>query len=218
VLAVNDDWRLRVTLLDHDHADTLAGSFAAGELESDLEARLQDRVVISGDGSELFLYAGTREALEGVQQMIEPLAAEHKWEPEFELKRWHPVSEEWEDPDLPLPTTADEQAAEHAELIEREREEAQEQGFTEYELRIECASHGDATRLAEQLESEGLPHVRRWRYVIVSASDEDSAKQLADRLTTEAPEGAQVTVEGTADATLAGRPWNRFALFGGLGG
>jgi hypothetical protein len=218
VLAVNDDWRLRVTLLDHDHADTLAGSFAAGGLEHDLDTQLRDRVVISGDGSELFLYAGTREVLESVQRMIEPIAAEHSWEPKFELKRWHPASEDWEDPDVPLPTTPDEQAAEHAELMEREREEAQEHGFTDFEVRIECASRGDAARLAEQLEAEGLPHVRRWRYVIVGASDEDAAGQLADRLRREAPAGSTVTVEGTASAALAGRPRNLFALFGGLGG
>jgi hypothetical protein len=218
VLAVNDDWRLRVTMRDPAHADTLVGGFAAGELEHDLDARLKDRVVISGDGSELFLYAGTREVLEGVQRMIEPIAAEHSWEPEFELTRWHPASEEWEDPDVPLPTTPDEQAAERAELMEREREEAQEHGFTDFEVRVECASRGDAARLAEQLEAEGMPHVRRWRYVIVGASDEDSAGELANRLRSEAPDGANVTVEGTAGAALAGRPPNRFALFGGLGG
>jgi hypothetical protein len=63
-----------------------------------------------------------------------------------------------------------------------------------------------------------MPHVRRWRYVIVGASDEDSAGELANRLRSEAPDGSNVTVEGTAGAALAVRPPNRFALFGGLGG
>jgi hypothetical protein len=217
VLAVNDDWRLRVTLSDHEHANRLAGSLAASELEHDLDTQLQDRVAISRDGSELFLYAGTREVLEGVQRTIEPIAAEHHWEPSFELTRWHPASEEWEAADVPLPATADEQAAERAELMEREREEAHDHG-TDFEVRVECSSRGDAARLAEQLEAEGLPHVRRWRYVIVGASDEDSAGELADRLRREAPDGSRVTVEGTAGAALAGRPPNVFALFGGLGG
>jgi hypothetical protein len=215
---VNDDWRLLVTLRDHEHANALAGNLAASELEHDLSTELQDRVVISRDGSELYLYAGTREGLEGVQRLVERVAAEHDREPAFELKRWHPTSEEWEDADVPLPTSPDEQAEEREELMEREREDAQEHGFTDFEVRVECPSRGDATQLAEQFETEGLPHVRRWRYVIVGAADEDSARELADRLKREAPDGAQVTVEGTAGAALAGRPPNLFALFGGLGG
>lgn len=215
---MNDDWRLHVTLLDHEHADALAGNLAASELEHDLSTRLEDRVVISRDAAELFLYAGTREVLEGVQHLIERVASEHEWQPEFELNRWHPAAEEWEDADVPLPTTPTEQASERAELMEREREETDGDGSADFEVRIQCRSHGDAVQLAEQLESEGIPHARRWRYVIVSAPDEDSAKQLAERLLTEAPDGSEVTVEGTADAAWAGRPPNVFALFGGLGG
>jgi hypothetical protein len=218
VLAVNDDWRLRVTLLQNDDADTLAGGLAAGELEHDLTASLKDRVAVSGEGSEVFCYAGARGVLESVQTTIERLSAEQKWEPEFELKRWHPTAKEWEDPDVPMPASAGEQAAERAELMEREREEVEEHGSTVFEVRIQCRSHGDAVQLAEQLESEGLPHARRWRYVLVGAADEDSAQTLADRLRSEAPEGSEVTVEGTARAALDERPPNIFALFGGLGG
>jgi len=215
---VNDDWRLRVMLRDPEHANALAGNLAASAIARDLSTRLQDRVVISRDGSELFLYAGAREGVDGAKQVIAQLAAEHDWQPEFELKRWHATSEEWEDADVPLPTTPDEQAAERAELMEREREEAAEQGRSDFEVRVQCRSHADAVHLAEQLESEGLPHARRWRYVIVGATDEDSAQSLAERLRGEAPDGSEVTVEGTAGAALAGRPSNVFALFGGLGG
>ena len=41
--------------------------------------------------------------------------------------RWHPVSEEWVDADLPLPDSEAAAAAEHAEMIEREREEQRPQ-------------------------------------------------------------------------------------------
>ena len=215
---MNDDWRLLVTLRDPAHANALAGNLAASEIERDLSTRLQDRVVMSRDGAELFLYAGAREGLDSAKEQITQLATEHDWQPEFELKRWHPTSEEWEDADVPLPTTPGEQAAERAELMGREREQAAEQGRTDFEVRVQCRSHGDAVQLAEQLESEGLPHARRWRYVIVGAADEDSAQSLAERLRSEAPAGSEGTVEGTAGAALAGRPPNVFALFGGLGG
>jgi hypothetical protein len=218
VRAVNDDWRLLVTLLDREHANALAGSLAASELEHDLSTRLQDRVVFSRDGSELFLYAGTREVLEGVRSMIERTAAERDWEPSFELKRWHPAAEAWEDPDVPLPSSPEEQAAERAELMERESEDAEEQGYTDFEVKVQCESRADAAELADRLEAEGLPHVRRYRYVVIGAQNEESAHQLADRLRGEVPEGSEITVEGTAGAAYAGQPANLFALFGGLGG
>ena len=46
MLAVNDDWRLRVTLLQNDDADTLAGGLAAGELEHDLTASLKEHAAL----------------------------------------------------------------------------------------------------------------------------------------------------------------------------
>ncbi len=215
---MSDDWRLHVTLRDPDHANALAANLTASEIEHDLSTQLQDRVAISRDGAELFFYAGAREPLDGAKQLIAQVAGERNWQPDFELARWHPTAEEWEDADAPLPSTPDEQAAERAELMEREREQAAAQGHADFEVRVQCRSHADAVHLAERLESEGLPHARRWRYVIVGAADEDSAQSLADRLRGEAPDGAEVTVEGSADAALAGRPPNVFALFGGLGG
>jgi hypothetical protein len=214
---MNDDWRLRVTLREHDHADRLAGGLAATEIEQGVATSLRDRVIVSRDGAELFCYAGARDQLDGAQSLITSLASEHGWDPEFELKRWHPTAEEWEDADAELPDSASGLAAERADRIEHEREHA-EAGFTDYEVRVQCASHQDASRLADQLEAEGVPHARRWRYVLVGATDEDSAAALAERLRGEAPEGAEVTVEGTAGAALAGRPANPFAFLGGLAG
>jgi hypothetical protein len=215
---MNDDWRLRITLRDHDHADRLAGSLAATEIEHDVAASLNDRVIVSRDGAEALSYAGTRDQIDRAEKLIASIAAEHGWDPVFELRRWHPDSEEWEDPDEPLPTSAGERAAERTELMESEREESEAQGYPEYEERVQCRSHAGATALADRLAAEGLPHVRRWRYVVIGATDEDSAKALAERLRSEAPEGSEVTVEGSVGATLENKPANPYALFGGLGG
>jgi hypothetical protein len=53
-----------------------------------------------------------------------------------------------------------------------------------------------------------------WR----GATDEDSAKALAERIRNEAPAGSRVKVEGTWAAAYAERPPNPFAVLGGLGG
>jgi len=215
---MNDDWRLHIQVHDPTHAAQMAEQMANWEVQDELEAAFHDRVVISGDGRELFCYAATREQAERVREMLDSLAAKKGWQVEVELARWHPVAEEWEDPEKPLPNTEGDLAAEHAELIGREREEAREQGYPDFEVRVRCRSRSDAIELGERLRAEGIPSLRRWHYVLVGATDEDAAKVLAERIAAEAPAGAVVSTEGTGRAANAVRPGNPFAVFGGLGG
>ncbi len=72
--------------------------------------------------------------------------------------------------------------------------------------------------LAERLRDEGIPVVHRWSAVLVGATDEDSAEQLAERLRAEAPPGCSVTVEGNFRAIYEDRPWSPFWVLGGLAG
>ena len=93
-----------------------------------------------------------------------------------------------------------------------------DQGYPEFEVRIQCASRHDAGELSHRLSEEGTPHVRRHSYLLVGAADEDSANALADRLRGEVPAGSEVTVERNQRAIYDHRPWNPFTLLGGLGG
>jgi hypothetical protein len=213
---VSDDWRLRTDLRDDGAAFKLTELLEKSEHE--LEGDFDDRVAVSRDGGEVFCYTGTRALAERVEVLVRSLASENGWEIETDLKRWHPVAEEWEDPDKPLPTGRDE-ASEHAELIEREREEAAERGYAEFEVRVELPSYRDAAAFVEKLREEGVPYLRRWKYVLVGATDEDTAATLAQRLRIEAPPGSTVQVEGTAHAIRAETPTRiRYAVFGGMGG
>ncbi len=85
-------------------------------------------------------------------------------------------------------------------------------------MRVQCASHRDTVQLAHRLRSEGIPYLRRWRYVLIGATDEESAAALAERLSAEAPPGSTVTTEASLAAIDAETPANPFAVFGGLGG
>jgi hypothetical protein len=98
-----------------------------------------------------------------------------------------------------------------------ERRQAEERGYPEFEVRVDLPSRRDATHFAERLQDEGLPTVHRWRFLLVGASDEDSAKVLAERIQGEAPLGSRVSVEGTWKAAYAEGPANPFAVLGGLG-
>ena len=213
---MNDDWRVQVTCPTSAAAADLGGALRGGEFQHDMQASAGERVVVSVDDRDLFLYAGARAQAERAIEAVKSLAAGSGVR--TELRRWHPAAEEWIDADLPLPESEAALAAEHAETIERERAESAQLHYDEYEVRVSTHSHRETLELAEQLRGEGIPCLRRWRYLLIGATDEDAAKRLADRVRALAPAGSEVVVEGTVAAVEAETGGNPFAVFGGLGG
>jgi hypothetical protein len=213
-----DDWRVTIDFDDEGDGTQLAEWLAALRLEGEERATLGDRVVVSRNGPRVFLYsdseAPAREALRTVEARIEQegIAAVTA------LERWHPVEQAWKDAFVPLPDTADELAAEHERMQEREAAESLERGTAEWEVRVELPTHEQTVRLAEQLESEEIPVVRRHTFLLAGAVNEDAARALADRLRAEAPEGARVEVEPGGGLVWEVAPQNPFVVFGGLGG
>ena len=214
---MNDDWRLQIDLHDEKHLRPLVERLDARELEHDLSDAFHDRVIVSRNDKRVFLYAGSREQAEQARKLILTLAEQHGWTVDADLKRWHPTAEDWEDPDKPLPEGDAAQIAEHEALMAAERKETAETGDPEFEVRVDLPSRHEAIRFAERLRAEGLPAVQRWKFLLVGATDEDSAKLLAERIRGEAPSGSQVNVEGTWKEAYAERPPNPFAVLGGLG-
>ena len=215
---MSDDWRLRIELASAAQARELAQTLQSGEVEHELDEGFGARVVISLDDALLFAYAGSSEQLGRAAGTIRQLATQRGWSIQAEVARWHPVAEEWEDPDAPLPRTQDAIAAERAQLIEEEQAESQAAGRSQWEVRVECGSHHDTVALARTLSDEGLTNVRRWRFLLIGAADEESALALAARVRAQVPSGSTVTVEQSSAAIEAGRPFNPYALLGGLGG
>jgi hypothetical protein len=216
---MSDDWRVHVGLLDDGAARELTERLRAERLGDSAQTAFGDQLIVSADGPNVFCYAGERAPAEMAADTIRAIAAEHGWDISLELKRWHPTAEEWEDPDVPLPRTDAERAAEHAQRVAKEREDSAERGYAEYEVRVQCSSHHETVELAERLRGEGLSVVRRWRYLLVGASDEDAANALAERLRAEAPPGSTVVAEVSQRAAYDDDPARgSFAIFGGLGG
>jgi hypothetical protein len=85
-------------------------------------------------------------------------------------------------------------------------------------VRVQTRTRHDASELSHRLDDEDIPHVHRWSYLLIGASDEDSANALAERLRGEAPAGSEVVVEPNRRSVYEHRPWNPFTLLGGLGG
>jgi hypothetical protein len=210
----DQDWRLRVRFADEAHGLHLTERLHAAELAHEAHERFGQRVVVSRDGPEVFLYADSEGAAKEAESVVRAELESEGRDAEIELDRWHPAEEEWIDAAQPLPDDSAERDAEHAALMAEESEEARERGYAEFEVRIDLPSWGDATELSTRLDDDGLPHVRRWRYIVLGAVNEDAANELAERLRGELPSDAQVSVEGSFVAAQAERPYKPFAIFG----
>jgi hypothetical protein len=203
---MNDDWRIQVDFVEEGSAKVLHDHLEAVELKHDLRKSFHDLVIVTRDGARVYLYAGDRGQAEAAQALIERLAQEQDWGIATDVKRWHSAEEEWRPVDEALPEAGDGKAAEHRKLIEHERIQAEERGYPEFEAFAELPSQAEARELAERLSQEGLQCVRRWKYVAIGATDEDSAKALAERIRAEAPTGSRVTAQGTPQAAFYDLP------------
>ena len=212
-----DDWRVTIDFDDEGDGTQFAEWLAALELEADEREKLGDRVIVSRDGPRVFLYTDAEDRARAVYQTVQARIESEGQSAVISLEGWHPVEQAWKDPSVPLPQTEEEIHAEHERLQEREAAESLEKGRSEWEVRVELASHEDTDAMAKHLESEGIPIVRRYTYLLAGAVNEDDARALAERLEREAPEGAKIAVEPGGGLIWEVAPRNPFVVFGGLG-
>jgi hypothetical protein len=192
-----DDWRIRIEL-EPEHAGGFLGRLGGGlgsrarDLANELEAA---RLAVSRDDDTLFVYAATRAQARDAQQIVEAELEEAKVEPiTVKLEHWLADEERWDD----------------EPKGETWEEEVLDEGYSPWEVRIECESHDAAEALADQLEQQGLSVARRWKYVVAGTATEEEARALATRLHGEVEAGGEVVYESM--------PNNPFSIFGGLGG
>jgi len=192
-----DDYRIRIEVGEEDAPGLLErlglelGGEAA-ELARELEKR---RLVVSQDGDEVFVYAGTYAEAERARSVIQAVlndlgipavtGAVERWLADEE--RWdnEPPDETWEEEEL-------------------------EHGYAPWEVRVRTHSRDEAHALEAQLESEGFPVVRLFDHLVVGARSREDAETLAARVHGEVEPGGALVWE-----TIPGNP---FAVFGGLGG
>jgi hypothetical protein len=217
--AMADDFRIAVEFGDEASLLHFGRSLREREFEKELHEQLSDGVVVSRDGSQIFLYASTpeqaRAAERAVREVLDQLGVQAEVSP---VLRWHPVEERWEDASVLLPQTDDEVEAERQRREEQQTKEAQALGYAEWEVRVDLPNHRDAVKLADQLEQEGIsPVVRRWKYLLIGTATDDDARALAERIRAEAPEGADVRAEPSSTIGWETTGSNPFASFGGFG-
>jgi hypothetical protein len=191
----DDDWRVTVTLHDEAHVGRALQSLREHEVEDDVRRRLGHRVAVSADGPRVFLYAGTEDAAREADRVVREVLAQRGLGAGFALDRWHPAEKEWQDADVPLPQSDEQRAAEHQRLEAEETQESLATGHAQFEVRVELPSHRAAVALADRLQAEGRPVIRRWKFLVLGANDSDDARDLAEVIRQEAPPDATVQVE-----------------------
>jgi hypothetical protein len=216
---VADDYRITIEFEDEGSVLHFGRLLSERELERELRERLGDGVVVTRNGHEVFLYAGSLEQARAAEKAVREALEEHEMQAGVSpILRWHPVEERWEDVSTPLPQTDEQLSEERRRRDEQQTREAEEEGYGDWEVRIDLPSHGDAVELAERLEGEGIaPLVRRWKYILIGTATEDEARALAKRLEDEVPAGATVKAEVSAAVGWELTSQNPWAIFGGFG-
>src|SRR3954462_1777686 len=212
---MSEDWRVELRIEGHGGPRRLLDAAREHTVAREARGRLGDRVVVTLDRDLLFAYTSTRDEAEAAAAELGSLAGAHGLEAQADVQRWHPVEEAWEGPDVALPATDEQEAAERARLDAGEDADSAAWGHPEWEVRVELPGHEETVALAERLKAEGHGVLRRSRYVLVGAGSEDEAGALAERLRRELPPAAKVTAEGSE--ALAWAQLHPFSWLGGLG-
>ena len=192
----SDDWRITIEVEESkaDHVlDRLAGELGAEahELAADLKQR---RLSVSRDGDTIFVYAGSQADAEKARAIVESELRANEIEAKTsKVEHWLDAEERWDD-EPPGETW---------------EEEALDEGFAPWEVRVECSSRQEARDLAERLESEGYRPLRQFHYLIVGAASHEDAEALATRLHGEVEVGGEVVLEAMSSTPA------RFAFFSG---
>ena len=213
-----EDWRLTVTPADAAGVAPLLQVLHEHRADHELEVPAGERVAVSAADDRVIVYADTRRSAESAQEVIAQLATDSGVEVGFLLDRWHPEEERWEDARVALPSTEAEHELEHERREADEEADSEATGIADWDVRIEFRSHHGAAEFADRAEADGQSVVRRWKFVLIGANDEDEARELAARLEKELPEGAVVHAEPGSGVAWEFTPSNRFAVFGGLAG
>jgi hypothetical protein len=192
---MSDEWRVEVHLEDEGHGLTLGDRLRSLDLDDEARRRLGERVVVTRDGSRMFLYTGSEQTAREAERVAKELASDEGLEAKTHITRWHPDEEEWLDPSAPMPQSEAERAAEHREYEAREEREAEATGRDEWELRVDLDSLGHTRELSSRLSDAGIRHHRRWKHVLIGAATEEHAAELADRVREMAPGEPEMHVE-----------------------
>lgn len=192
---MEDEFRVEVDLDDDEHGYSLTERLRALDLDDAARTRLAPRVLVTRDGSKLFLYATSEQHAREAERVVRSLVDEDALSAEISVTRWHPIQQEWLDAALLLPDSDEQRRAEYESREAAEAQEAATEGEFDWHVVVRLSARDEATALAMRLAEDGVPAARRWRYVVAGALTQEQADELAARLRRELGPDVEVEVE-----------------------
>jgi hypothetical protein len=194
----DDDWRVEVELNDEQHGYSLSERLRALDLDDEARARLGRHVIVTRDGSKLFLYTTTEEEADEAARVVRELSGAEGLTAEIRTTRWHPVEAAWKDASVPLPHTESEEALERQRRQDRERREVEAGGDYDWHVFARAHDRAGAVAMERRLLEDKVPVTRRWRFLTIGALTEEQADDLASAVLRAFPE-ADIRIEPTLD-------------------
>ncbi len=114
-----DDWRVELQLDDEQHGFSFGERLRALDLDGEARKRLGRHVVVTRQGSKLFLYTSGEDEAGEAARVARELASAEGLSAEIRTTRWHPVEADWVDASVPLPETESDRALERRRRDER---------------------------------------------------------------------------------------------------
>jgi hypothetical protein len=109
-----EEWRVEVELREEGHGLTLGERLRSLDLDDEARQRLGGNVIVTRDGSHMFVYAGSEDAAREAGRVIEELARAEGLEADVAVTHWDAGDHAWEDIS----------GAAHAEAAEAPEDEA----------------------------------------------------------------------------------------------
>ena len=119
---MSDEWRVEADLDDEQHGLKLGERLRSLDLDDEARKRLGDRVIVTRDGSKMFMYAQTEAQAREAERVARELVDAEGLSADISLTRWHPDEDAWKDASIPMPET-EEQRAQERERHERDAED-----------------------------------------------------------------------------------------------
>jgi hypothetical protein len=92
-----DEWRVEVELTDEGHGLTVGDRLRSLDLDDEAKESLGGRIVVTREGSKMFLYAASEEAAREAEKVVRDLVADEGLEARTEVTHWDPGDHEWEE-------------------------------------------------------------------------------------------------------------------------
>lgn len=210
---MGDDWRVTVAFTEAARAGRVASAVRDRRGEYPARGRPGHGVTVSVSGNSLFLYGATEAAVRQAVREVREVLGELQLFADFALDRWHPVAQDWQDASVPMPESSEALAAERQRLMDFQTRESKATGRAGWQVRAELPSRRQAVEFAGLLRAEGRDVIRRRKYLILGADNEDDAAALAEVVRQQAPVDTSVQVAQNALAPDTGQSAEVASMF-----